>query len=262
MDAVVTAGSRPLPNDPLYEATRGGYKALLDIAGKPMIQWVLDALSACPQVERVTVVGLPPYTNLYCDHPLTILEDQGGLLINTRTGVLELLQHNPALSHALLISSDVPALTPQMLQWAIDTMLETDHDFLYPVITRQVMEARYPGSRRTYLHLKDIEVCGADVLCIRSEVAAKANDLWSKIIDSRKNPIKQASLLGFDTLFMILLRQYSLEQASEAIGKRLGLRARGALCPYAEMGMDVDKPHQLALITSDLSQSRLKAAAG
>lgn len=260
MDAVVTAGSRPLPKDPLYEVTRGGYKAMLDIAGKPMIQWVLDALSGCTAIQHVTVVGLPPYTNLYCEHPLTILDDQGGLLVNTQTGVLELLQRNPTGTHSLLISSDIPAITPQMLQWEIDTMLETDHDFLYPVITRPVMEARYPGSRRTYLHLKDLEVCGADVMCIRNEAAVRPNQVWSKIIDSRKNPIKQASLLGFDTLFMVLLRQYNLEQASAAIGKRLGLHARGIQCPYAEMGMDVDKPHQLALVASDLSKAGTAAA--
>jgi NDP-sugar pyrophosphorylase family protein len=41
---------------------------MVDIAGKPMIQWVLDALSGCTAIQHVTVVGLPPYTNLYCEH--------------------------------------------------------------------------------------------------------------------------------------------------------------------------------------------------
>jgi NDP-sugar pyrophosphorylase family protein len=44
MDAIVIAGGIPEPGDPLYEYTQGQPKALLDIAGKPMVQWVLDAL--------------------------------------------------------------------------------------------------------------------------------------------------------------------------------------------------------------------------
>ena len=260
MDAVITAGSRPLPKEPLYEATRGGYKAMLDLAGKPMIQWVLDSLSASANVGRVVVVGLPPYTNLYSEHPLTIIEDQGGLLRNARAGVLELLRQNPSLEHSLLISSDLPAITSEMVDWAINTMLETDHDFLYPVISRPVMEARYPGAKRTFLRLKDVEVCGGDLMAVRTAMATEPNPLWERIISSRKNPIKQASMLGFDTLFMVLLRQLNLEEASVAIGKRLGTRARAVLCPYAEVGMDIDKPNQLHLLVSELSKLRAASA--
>ena len=44
MDAVVLAGGIPQPNEPLYSYSHGEAKALIDMAGKPMIQWVLDAL--------------------------------------------------------------------------------------------------------------------------------------------------------------------------------------------------------------------------
>ena len=44
MDAIVTAGGIPRPEDPLYTYSHGDSKALIDVAGKPMIQWVLDAL--------------------------------------------------------------------------------------------------------------------------------------------------------------------------------------------------------------------------
>ncbi len=256
MDAVITAGSRPLPNEPLYEVTRGGYKAMLEIAGKPMIQWILDSLSASDQVRNVVVAGLPPYTNLFCEKPLVILEDQGGLLSNARAGVQETLRQHPDSQHVLLISSDVPGITAEMVDWTIRATQDSDVDFLYPVIARETMEKRFPGSRRTYLHLKNIEVTGGDMMGVRAAVSRDDNPLWQKIIASRKNPIRQASLLGFDTLFMIMLRQLSLEEVGPSIGKRLGLRARAVLCPYAELGMDVDKPHQLQLVAGELSKAQ------
>ena len=66
MDAIVMAGGIPQPEDPLYEYTQGEPKALLDIAGKPMIQWVLDAISGSESVERVVLISLPEDTNLEC----------------------------------------------------------------------------------------------------------------------------------------------------------------------------------------------------
>ena len=44
MDAIVTAGGIPRPEDPLYTYSHGDSKALIDVAGKPMIQWVLEGL--------------------------------------------------------------------------------------------------------------------------------------------------------------------------------------------------------------------------
>ncbi len=51
MDAIVTAGGIPLPEEPLYDATQGHPKALVDVAGKPMVQWVLDALTEARSIE-------------------------------------------------------------------------------------------------------------------------------------------------------------------------------------------------------------------
>ncbi len=48
MDAIVIAGGVPTPVEPLYPYTQGKPKALLDLCGKPMIQWVLDALEGKP----------------------------------------------------------------------------------------------------------------------------------------------------------------------------------------------------------------------
>ena len=57
MDAIVTAGGVPLPGDPLYVYSNGNSKALIDISGKPMVQWVLDALGESKKVDNVIVIG-------------------------------------------------------------------------------------------------------------------------------------------------------------------------------------------------------------
>jgi molybdopterin-guanine dinucleotide biosynthesis protein A len=254
MHAIVTAGGTPQPKEPLYDETHGGYKAMLDIHGKPMIQYVLDALGGAQLVERVIVVGLPIYTDLSCSKPLQILEDQGNMIANIKAGVDELLKTHPDTQQVLAVSSDIPTINSAMVDWMIQTVQETDDDVYYNVIERAVMERRFPNSRRTYTHLKELEICGGDLNAIRASIATPDNPLYARLIEARKNPIRQASILGFDTLLLLLLRQVSLEQAAVLVGKRLGIKGRAILCPYPEMGMDVDKPHQLEMVRGDLAK--------
>jgi hypothetical protein len=89
----------------------------------------------------------------------------------------------------------------------------------------------------------------------RTLTAVGNEALWQRIIAARKSALKQAALLGFDTLFLLLFRLITLEDAVEKVSKRLGVKGRAILCPYAEIGMDVDKPHQLELLRADLSRA-------
>jgi bifunctional N-acetylglucosamine-1-phosphate-uridyltransferase/glucosamine-1-phosphate-acetyltransferase GlmU-like protein len=73
MDVIIPAGGIPRPSHPIYKYTQGKPKALLDIAGKPMIQWVLDALSEAKSVGHVAVVGVSEGSvDLSCKKPMSI----------------------------------------------------------------------------------------------------------------------------------------------------------------------------------------------
>jgi GTP:adenosylcobinamide-phosphate guanylyltransferase len=253
MDAIVTAGGIPQPGEPLYPYTQGKSKALLDICGKPMIQWVLDALCQAETIEHIVMVGLPEESGLIGSKIGGYLPNQGSMLNNIKAGLNQVLEINPDSGHVLIVSSDIPTITAEMVDWVVNTSMKTDEDAYYNVITRQTMEARFPDSRRTYTRLKDVEVCGGDMNVIRASLTAN-EELWEKIIASRKNPIKQASLLGLDTLILLLLRLITLDGAVKRVTRRVGLTGRAIQCPYAEVGMDVDKPNQLELVRADFSR--------
>ncbi len=254
--AVVTAGGIPKPDEPLYEFTRGASKAMLDIAGKPMIQWVLDALSGADTIDGVLIMGLGPETGLKCSKPFQFAPNQPSMLENIQAGIRRVLEIEPKAHHVLVVSSDIPAITSKMVDWVVNTAMETDDDAYYNVIARNVMETRYPGSKRTFTRLKDVEVCGGDMNVVRTLTVTDKDELWQKIIDSRKNVVKQASLLGFDILIRFLFHSITLKDAEQKASKRLGLKGRAVLCPYAEVGMDVDKPHQLEMMRKDLESRR------
>jgi hypothetical protein len=64
-----------------------------------------------------------------------------------------------------------------------------------------------------------------------------------------------ASLIGWNVLLLFLLRQLTVERGEVLISRNLGIRTRVHLCPYAELGMDIDKPHQLEILRADLARS-------
>jgi GTP:adenosylcobinamide-phosphate guanylyltransferase len=257
MNAIVTAGGASQPGEPLYEVTHGGFKSMLAIAGKPMVQWVLDALGESTQIERVVVVGLSPETDLQCRQPLVLAPDYGDVILNIRAGAQELARLDPAATHALIVSGDLPALRGEIVDWLVNETRDRDFDLCYTVIERATMEKQFPGSKRTYVKLKDCEVCGGDLHVFRLAMASDESPLWKRLIDARKSPIRQASLLGYDTVLYLVLRRLSLKNAEAMLSKRLGIAGRALLSPYAEIGMDVDKPFQLEIAQAHLS-SRLE----
>lgn len=255
MDAIVMAGGIPRAEDPLYEYTQGDPKALLDIAGKPMIQWVLDAISGSATVERVVLISLPEDANLECTKPVTYLPDQGGLLENVRGGIEKAVEINPQAEHVLTISSDIPMIQSEMIDWMVEENSGTNLQLYYTVIPREVMEKRFPESKRSYTRLKDAELCGGDLNMIHSSTVHANVELWDSIIEARKNVFKQAALLGYGNLMLLLSRQLTLAGAVKRVTKKMDITGKAVISPYAELGMDVDKPHQLEIVRAELAGS-------
>ena len=161
--ALVAAGGEIGSDDPLYPITKGGPKALLPIAGKPMAQWVLDALAGSNRVGRAVIVGLTPASGLTCGgKPLDFIPSAGSMVANARAGLQRVLQLNPSATRVLWVSADIPTVRAEHFNWLVDECLKTDDDFCYSVIERSVMEKRFPGSRRSYTHLKGATICGGD----------------------------------------------------------------------------------------------------
>lgn len=261
IDAIITAGGIPQPGEPLYPVTLGKNKAMLDVCGKPMIQWVLDALDQAETVDRVIIIGLPSDSGVRSAKVQAYLPNQGTMLANLRAGMDKVKEINPQAEFLLTVSSDIPGIQAHMVDWCVRNALESDHDLYYHVIEQEVMEKRYPGSKRSYTHLKDTVVCGGDMNLVRIMTGTENDPLWNRLIETRKNVFKQASVIGWDTLFLLLTRQATLQQAVKLASSRLHLRGKAVVCPYAEIGMDVDKPFQLEIVSADLAAQQASGAA-
>ena len=259
MNAIVTAGGIPQPGDKLYEYSKGDSKALIDVAGKPMVQWILDALGEAKDVDQVIVIGLSSKSELTCKKPLHFVSNQGRMLANIVTGVNKSLELNPKGEYVMLVSSDIPALKGDMVDWLVKTCMQTEDDLYYGVCPREVMESRYPTSNRTFTKLKDMEVCGSDINIIHVSMTTEHLDTWEQLIGNRKSPLRQAGVIGIDTLIQLAFKQFTLQGLVERASQRIGIKGRAIIWDKAEPCMDVDKPHQLELMREDMAKQQRTA---
>ena len=253
LHAIVLAGGLLSPDDPLYDSAPGGHRSLIPIGNKPMAQWVMDALSASQGVQAITVMGLPPSCGLTTPKPVDFIQDSGEIFENIKVGVLHASEILPEQDKVIVASSDIPGIHAEMVDWLVEQIAHNpDALIYYNVIQKEIMEKRYPQAGRSYVRFKDLSVCGGDLNLIDKRLFTAETPIWKRLAENRKHPLRQAGLLGLDNLLLVALHLVTLDQAVKRICKRLGIQATALRCPYAEMAMDADKPHQLEILRQDL----------
>jgi GTP:adenosylcobinamide-phosphate guanylyltransferase len=256
MEALVTAGGVIRPEDPLYELTGVEKKALIPLAGKPMITWVIEALYGSGIIDNIVIVGLKPDETDLSNFPVHYVDPAGGMIDNILAALARAREINPTAQKMLLSSSDIPLITPEIVRGFVQECGSLEADIYYTVIEQKTMEARFPGSRRTFVpFLKDGNFSGGD-LFLADVTAPERTDveLFRSLTSLRKNYFKQARLAGFGFILRFLLRMMTLDEVAERGSKIVNLDVRAVDTRYAELGMDLDKPHQYEMIKAILEE--------
>lgn len=253
MDCVLVAGGRPAPDDPLYPHSKGGPKALLAINGRPLIDYVLRAMLLAQSVDRIVVVGLPAHVLDSYGPRVEFIDDQGGMVANGLAGLSRVKERNAATRYVLFASADIPAATGVMIDDVVERCRPLDYGAYYFMVERRVMEEEYPGSNRTYVKLKDLEVAGADIVIADARLAAGNTQLLTDLSAGRKQAWKLARLAGLSTIFALITGRLTLRGIERRAARVLGTPVSVSLLPYPQLAMDVDRPEQLLLMRRLLS---------
>jgi molybdopterin-guanine dinucleotide biosynthesis protein A len=252
MHCIITAGGVPDLADPLYPYTQDKPKALLDLGGRTMLERVVDALQASRYVEDIVVVGLGSDRGMTFQRPVYHLPDQGGMVSNVLAGIRWIQENRPDAETLLACSADVPLISGAIIDDFVERCRPWDKGVYYNFVSREVMEARFPGSRRTFVRLKGLEVAGGDVIIGQVSMAESNRELWEGLTNARKHAWRIARVVGLRMLLKFLFRRVSLRDIEETIGRLTGRPAVALLNPHAEIAMDVDKPYQVELVRAEL----------
>ena len=235
---LLLAGQRP-GIDPLAAHFGATYKALLPVAGTPMLTRVLQALHASPDVGRIVVLAQEA-------EPLTAAITAGGgadFFASNQgisTSILAFLSaESPAPYPVLITTADHPLLTPAMVA---DFVAAADGDLSVGMVARTTMLARFPDAERTWIRMADDGWSGTNLFALRSDRVHAALTLWAAAEQDRKRVARLFWRFGPWLALRALTRSLTMADALRRAGARLGLDAR--LVPMADpvAAIDVDKP--------------------
>lgn len=234
VDAVVLAGGDGEVIDP---AAR--FKGLVPVAGKPMVERVVDALLAAETISEVAVVA-PTAEDLgaWADKPHKLVVSDKPFIDNVLAGIDAFRAEKPV----LVTTGDLPALTPEAIDDYVNRSLAAGADFSYPLVAEADMLAQFPGSKRTFLKIDGGNITGGNMMLLAPRLVANNRDLGQRLFETRKSPIKMAQVIGFRFIVKLLTGRLLTSDLERKMGELLGGRCAAIYTSHASIGADVDKP--------------------
>lgn len=251
IDALILAGAENTGK--LSACSACDYEALIELDGQAMIRHVVSALRSAASVREVYVAG--PVTELG-----SVLAQEDCRLVGGGKTLTETLTLGAAVmkdcERALIVTADVPLLTPEAVDGFVSLCGDRTADFYYPIVPREAMDRDYPGTRRTYVGLRDGSYTGGNVSLINPAVVDRCADRISEFVAARKSPLKLATILGLPFIVKFLSHMLTVSELEQKISALFELCAVAVVCPYTEVGIDVDKPVDLEFVSSVISSQR------
>ena len=242
--AIVLAGSRP-GRDPFAAQFGNDIKALVAVAGEPMVRRPVRALLASANVDRVVVLSQAP------DRIAAVIPKDARVEFRQSTATIAQTMlgicHDPQTHWPLLVTTADHAL--------LDTAIVDEFcagakgaDLAVGVVERRVLTRRFPKAERTWLNFRGGSYTGANLFVLASPKVAPAIELWRSVEQDRKKGWRLIALVGPVVLGGTLLRLLSVDAVLARLGRKLGLSIKAVSLSDPVAGVDVDKPadHSLA----------------
>jgi GTP:adenosylcobinamide-phosphate guanylyltransferase len=248
LTALVLAGTRT-GGDPMAAHAGVSHKALIEVGGLTMIERVVAALAAVPEVTRIVVAierpellnDLPGLQPASLGKPLSTMDTASGPSATVAAALADLGVP------LLVTTADHALLQPTWLTEFL-AACPADADVTAALAGRAAVEAAAPHTRRTWLRFADGDYSGCNLFLMARPAAAGVIELWRELERHRKDPLRMMQRLGWLFALRYRLGQLTLSAAAA----RLGTLAGGAQLAIVTLrdgraAIDVDKPADLDL---------------
>ncbi len=242
--AIVLAGSRP-GKDMFADQHGTDLKALVPLAGKPLVRWPVEVLLDCTAIDRVRVLAQQPEriaAVLPADPRLTV-ESSGDSIAAT----LESLCFGPASDWPLLVTTADHAL--------LDTAMIEEFcagavgaDLAIGVVERAALRRRLPQSERSWIAFRGGAYSGANLFMLGSRKVLAALEMWRSVEQDRKKVARLLWALGPMAFLGAMLRLRTLQSTLSSIGRRLNITVCAVNLSDPLASVDVDKQADLDLV--------------
>lgn len=247
-NALILAGSRQGAQDPIAELSHVSHKALAPIAGRAMIDYVLEALHKVPEIKNIAV----------SIEPTTLIIPDGAVRLEAEPSpALSVLAGLEKLGTPLFVTTaDNPLIDPSVVSLFLNQVRQQSLDVAAGVSLRHFVEQAGNPARRTYLRFSDGDMSGCNLFAFQTKNGSKAATFWRRLETDRKKPWQMASKIGPGILFRYLFKRLDSQSATHAISKKIGCTTGLITIDNIYAAHDVDKPDDLVFVERHLKSQR------
>lgn len=241
--ALLLAGRRP-GVDALAASRGETLKALIPVAGTPMVARVATTLLATDGIDRVLVMtqDTDAIGKVLPDDPrIAFLQSGAGIA----RSIVAALKSGRAPFPLFVTTADHVLLKPATITAFLADAQGADA--AVGVVERKVVEARFPQTKRTWLRFRAGHWTGANLFWLAGPAALPVIETWASVEQDRKKGWKLVARFGPRLLIRAVTRTITLQGAVERAGRSFGATVRAVSLADPLAAVDVDKPDDLEL---------------
>lgn len=215
------------------------FKGLVPIAGRPMIEWVIDALRASKCIAEIAVV-VPTAEHLgsWADKVDKLVISDAEFIDNALAGFSALNSGR----HIFAVTGDVPALTPDAVDDFVRQSLDSGADLTYPLVRKEDMLAQFPGSERTFVRVDKGDVTGGNCMLIAPGVVERNREIGQRLFETRKSVFQMARVIGLPFVWRLVTGRLRVVDVQRKLEELVNAPCAAIYTRHASIGADVDKP--------------------
>ncbi|MDT9597937.1 NTP transferase domain-containing protein [Sphingosinicella rhizophila] len=240
--AVILAAQRGGRIDPLAAEAGVTHKCLVPILGRPLIEYVLDALIAVPGLERIRVCIEPGAVEAV--KRVAGASGERGIPVDYVPSAETITESAYASAEGVegpivLTTADNVNLTPgavlQMLQ-----EIEHGADAVVALASKSSVLASHPEAQRRFYEFSDDAYSNCNLYALAGRQALAMAETFREGGQFAKSPKRMIRAFGLINILLLRFRLISLSGAMKRLSRRFGGRVRAAVLADGRHAVDVD----------------------
>jgi GTP:adenosylcobinamide-phosphate guanylyltransferase len=260
---LIMAGKRDGKLDPLAERAGVSHKCRVPIMGKPLIQWVIEAVvPAFPDTpvyvsihDPDAIRDVPGVAELETTGRLHFCAAQAGLVDSVEAAVAKI--GTDTAFPLMITTADNVLAEPDYLRKVHSAALGSEGDAVVVLATRDTIVAVDPDGEKKFYEFSDTAISNCNVFWLRDHKALAAAEAFRQGGQFAKVKGRMAKAFGIVNLVRFRLGWWTLDGAFKAISRRFGVKVVPYVTPDGAFAVDVD-----TFRTYDVAEKLLKLRKG
>lgn len=236
-DAIVPAGGT-IDSD-FAAKTKTDQKALIEFHGNTILETTLRALRDSGVIRNIVVVGSKEVQNKAADFAAIGLDPGDSGPENIFRGLDKLKELDSNLDHALIVTCDLPFLSPEVIRDYLALCTE-NKDIYVPVIESAEFNQAYPGTSSTFVKTKDGTFTIGGMFLMNARKMPQIRASIEKVFAQRKSKLGMAKLIGPAFIFKFITKTLTIKDLENKIESMLNCSGKAVRKAPVQLAYDID----------------------